>query len=141
VDVFRTKKRSQIMSQIGSKNTRPELIVRSYLHSRGLRFRLHVRSLPGCPDLVFVRRRIALFVHGCFWHGHKGCKRGALPKTRAAFWRAKIDKNAKRDLAALAALRKLGWRTLQVWSCQLQPAKLDKLYLRIAQTGPDRGPK
>lgn len=131
MDVFRPRKRSEIMSRVRGRNTGPELAVRSFLHGKGLRYRLHERELPGCPDLVFVEQRAVLFVHGCFWHGHPGCKRAKLPKTRRTFWKEKIAANVRRDSRARLALRKLGWRVIQIWSCQLRKEKLEATYRRI----------
>ncbi|MDI7267573.1 MAG: very short patch repair endonuclease [Myxococcota bacterium] len=117
-DVFSRPKRSWIMSRVRGQNTQPELIVRSSLHRRGHRFRLHVRELPGCPDIVLPRHRSVVFVHGCFWHGHKGCRLAALPTTRRLFWRTKFSGNARRDTLVVRRLRRLGWRVLIVWQCQ-----------------------
>ena len=112
--------RSRNMSHIRSKDTLPELIVRRYLHAAGLRYRLHAPKLPGKPDLVFSQRRICLFVHGCFWHGHD-CVRGArAPKINADYWRAKIARNRARDETTLAAYAAMGWRTLVVYECELK---------------------
>lgn len=107
------------MAGIRGKDTRPEMILRRGLHARGFRFRLHDRRLPGSPDLVFPGRRAAVFVHGCFWHGH-ACPLFRLPATRQEFWRKKIEGNAARDEAAEAALLADGWRVLTVWECALK---------------------
>lgn len=109
----------------------PELVVRSYLHRRGLRFRLHRRDLPGRPDIVLPAYRVAILVHGCFWHGHAGCKRASLPKTRVSFWAEKIAANRERDARSIRALEALGWRPLIVWECEIGPAMLDELYKAI----------
>lgn len=111
--------RSANMSAIRSKDTKPELKVRRAAHAMGLRFRLHRRDLPGNPDLVFPRHRIALFVHGCFWHGH-GCKRGGSgPKSNTSYWAPKIERTQKRDAAAREALEARGWRVVVLWECEL----------------------
>lgn len=107
------------MAGIRGKDTRPEMILRRGLHARGYRFRLHVRRLPGSPDLVFPGRRAVIFVHGCFWHGH-GCHLFRLPATRQEFWRAKIEGNVARDAAAEGALEADGWRVLTIWECALK---------------------
>jgi len=108
------------MRKVGSKDTGPELAVRRLLTSLGLRYRLQRKDLPGAPDIVLPGRRLALFVHGCFWHGHD-CRRGArAPKTNAGYWRAKIARNVARDAAALAALADLGWRAEVIWECELK---------------------
>lgn len=117
--------RSRTMRAVKSKNTTPEIAVRKLLHGMGYRFRLHRRDLPGSPDLVFPSRRLALFVHGCFWHGHD-CPRGArIPKTNNAYWTAKIDRNRKRNAEAIRALSETGWRSSVIWECELrQPERL-----------------
>lgn len=110
--------RSELMRRVRGKNTTPERAVRRVAHALGYRFRLHRRDLPGTPDLVFPRLRMAIFVHGCFWHRHEGCARTTMPKTRAAYWREKFEQNVRRDRRNLAALRCLGWEVLVVWECQ-----------------------
>lgn len=117
------------MRRIGSKNTKPELAVRSLLHRMGLRFRLHVASLPGCPDIVLPRWRTVLFVHGCFWHQHPRCAEGRIPQSRREYWQPKLQRNCERDRAALRALRKLGWRVLVVWECEIKNS--DRLRRRL----------
>lgn len=114
--------RQRIMKSVRSRNTRPELAVRRFLHGAGLRYRLHDRSLPGSPDLVFRTYRAVVFVHGCFWHRHPGCSRATTLKTRTDFWRAKFDANVVRDQAAIAALEEQGWRVLVVWECSTRSA-------------------
>ena len=119
------------MRRVGSKDTGPERAVRRLLTSLRLRYRLHRKDLPGAPDIVLPGRRLALFVHGCFWHGHD-CKRGArAPKTNADYWRAKIARNVARDAASLAALADLGWRAEVIWECELKTP--DALTERLAE--------
>lgn len=118
-DIVDAATRSRMMAGIRGKDTRPEMILRRGLHSRGFRFRLHVRRLPGSPDLVFPGRRAVIFVHGCFWHGH-ACHLFRLPATRKEFWRAKIEGNTARDAAAEGALAADGWRVLTIWECALK---------------------
>lgn len=114
----RAAARSAVMRAVKSKNTKPEMIVRSLAHGLGFRFRLHRNSLPGCPDMVFVARRKAIFVNGCFWHGHH-CKRGARPpKANAPYWRAKIAANQLRDLRVATELGAAGWQAMTVWECE-----------------------
>lgn len=120
VDSFTPEKRSEIMGRIGGKNTAPERKIRSLLHRLGYRFRLHRKGLPGKPDVVLPRYKTVIFVHGCFWHGHHGCKRAALPTSRQAFWRKKISKNRERDARVLAELVTMGYQTIVVWECELK---------------------
>jgi DNA mismatch endonuclease (patch repair protein) len=122
-DVFSKRKRSWIMARIKSRDTGPERIVRAWL--RRLRFRAQEQPahLPGKPDFALPRRRKALFVHGCFWHGHRRCRRATIPATRRAFWTRKIEGNRKRDRRVRAALRRLGWKSLVIWQCEITPAK------------------
>ena len=107
------------MSRIRARDTKPEMLLRRGLHGRGLRYRLHVSGMSGKPDMVFPRHRAVVFVHGCFWHGHR-CSIFKWPKTNATFWRNKIKRNGVRDKCALAALRVEGWRTLVIWECALR---------------------
>lgn len=119
MDIVGPETRSRMMASVRSANTKPELTLRRALHARGYRFRLHRRDLPGTPDVVFPSRRAAVFVNGCFWHGHT-CRAGALPTTRRDFWEKKISANKCRDARNLADLSELGWRTLVVWECELR---------------------
>lgn len=105
------------MSGIQGKNTKPELIVRRMLFASGYRFRLHRRDLPGAPDIAMPGRKVAIFVHGCFWHFHQGCRYAKMPATRSEFWKAKLDANVARDSRSIALLREMGWRSLCVWEC------------------------
>ena len=119
-------KRSLIMAAVHSKDTKPELAVRSLVHALGYRFRLHVASLPGKPDLVFPGRRKIIFVHGCFWHRHARCRYATSPKTRPEFWQEKFCTNVARDRRTRRELKKLGWSILTVWQCELKnPQKLE----------------
>lgn len=131
MDFLDAKARSALMSRIRGRDTKPELAVRKYLHGRGLRYVLNDPSLPGKPDLAFKSRKVAVFVHGCFWHGHLGCAKAGIPKTRTAYWLAKIVANKARDRRVEARLRKLGWRVLVVWQCQIGPPRLERLYRAI----------
>jgi DNA mismatch endonuclease (patch repair protein) len=106
-----------MMQGIRGKNTRPEIAVRKALFAAGYRFRLHRRDLPGAPDVVLPSRKVAIFVHGCFWHMHRGCRLARTPTSRSDFWKNKLEGNARRDLRSIEALMKLGWRTLIVWEC------------------------
>jgi len=132
-DQFTAQKRSVIMQAIGGKDTKPEHAVRSLIHRIGYRYRLHVRKLPGSPDLVFPSRRKVIFVHGCFWHRHH-CRKGqSTPKTRARFWKEKLESNKDRDAKHRRMLRRLGWSVLTVWECQTAPKKTDRLAQRICR--------
>lgn len=115
--------RSALMARVGSKNTAPEMMVRKLLFSMGYRYRLHRADLPGKPDIVFVAKRKAIFVHGCFWHAH-GCKIGRLPKSRVRFWMAKMDRNSARDIENEDRLQGLGWDVLTVWQCETRDTVL-----------------
>lgn len=108
------------MRRIRSEGTKPELIVRKFLHSLGYRYRLHVPGLPGKPDMVFPKFRKVIFVHGCFWHLHKGCKEGRIPAVHQDYWRPKLLRNVERDVQHQANLRKLGWRCLVIWECEIE---------------------
>jgi DNA mismatch endonuclease, patch repair protein len=119
------------MSLVRSKDTKPELLVRRLAHGMGFRYRLHDASLPGKPDLVFASRRRVIFVHGCFWHRHGTCKNTRWPKSRLDFWKPKLEKNHARDQANRKALRKLGWRVLVVWECQI--GNVERLSRRIRE--------
>ena len=112
--------RSYNMSRIRSKDTKPEILVRSYLFSRGLRFRKNDKRYPGKPDIVLPKYHVAIFVHGCFWHRHEGCKDATTPKTRTEFWLEKFDKNVKNDQIKQEKLRELGWKVIVIWECELK---------------------
>ncbi|WP_114813696.1 very short patch repair endonuclease [Paraburkholderia kururiensis] len=124
VDVVDAATRSRMMSGIRGRNTKPEMLIRRLLHRRGFRFRLDVRELPGRPDIVLPRYRAAIFVHGCFWHGHD-CPLFKWPQTRPTFWREKIARNRANDAKALAALAAQGWRIAIVWECAIRGADRD----------------
>ena len=121
--------RSATMAKVGSKDTKPEMIVRRHLFSNGYRYRLHARDLPGRPDIVFRKRRKAIFVHGCFWHRHEGCPRATTPKTRRAYWLDKFSRNKARDARTEEALSDMGWDMLVVWECETKDA--DALSARL----------
>jgi DNA mismatch endonuclease (patch repair protein) len=118
-DTLSKAERSERMSRIRGKDTKPELALRSTMHRLGLRFRLHGAKLPGRPDLVFPKYRAAVFVHGCFWHRHQGCKIATTPKSNTPFWQAKFARNVDRDKGVAEALRAAGWRVFAVWECEL----------------------
>jgi DNA mismatch endonuclease (patch repair protein) len=119
MDIVSPEKRSWMMAGIKGKNTKPEMVVRKIVHAMGFRFRLHRKDLPGSPDLVFPRLKKVIFVHGCFWHQHPGCKFAYTPKSNTQFWLAKLEGNTRRDALALMMLGALGWEALIVWECEI----------------------
>ena len=129
-DVMTPEQRSRCMAAIKGKDTKPELIVRKYLFSRGLRFRVQVRKLSGNPDIVLPKYKTVIFVNGCFWHGHEGCKYFRLPKSNVEFWEAKIERNVARDVRNEAELKALGWRVVRVWECEIKTVAERKEYLK-----------
>lgn len=120
MDTLTTSQRSERMSRIRSKNTKPEIAVRRLAFGLGYRFRLHRKDLPGKPDLVFPGLGKVIFVHGCFWHAHEGCRVANLPKSRTGFWRDKFERNRSRDEQHRKALRRLGWKVLTLWECEVK---------------------
>ena len=119
MDNFSKEQRSYVMSKVPQKGTKPEYIVRKFLFSNGLRYRVNVKKLPGSPDIVLSKYKIVIFVHGCFWHGHS-CKYAALPTTNYAFWYNKIEKNKERDTIKNSLLEEMGWNVIIVWQCELK---------------------
>ena len=119
MDNLSRDQRRRAMRAVEQKDTKPEIYVRRRCHSAGLRFRLHRKELPGCPDLVFPKRNVCLFVNGCFWHQHEGCRKAKRPTTRAEFWQEKLDKNVTRDEKNYARLCSLGWKVVIIWECEL----------------------
>lgn len=119
-DIYSSEKRSDLMAKVRGRGTTPERLLRSALHRLGLRFKLNVPVLPGRPDIVFARFRTVVFVHGCFWHRHKACKRASIPQSNKAFWKAKFSANLKRDQLVAETLKKTGWRVLVVWECEIE---------------------
>jgi len=120
MDRLTPSQRSALMSKVRGKNTRPEERVRSILHRLGFRFRLHRKDLPGTPDIVLPKYGTVIFVHGCFWHRHPACKKASMPQTNKEFWEAKLARNVERDRENAEALRRLGWKVLVVWECELK---------------------
>ncbi|MCA1758317.1 MAG: DNA mismatch endonuclease Vsr, partial [Bacteroidales bacterium] len=125
-DVHDKKTRSFNMSRIKGKNTRPEMLVRKFLFANGYRYRLNVKTLPGKPDIVLPKYKTVIFLNGCFWHGHKGCKYFVVPKTRTEWWLSKIKDTLKRDRDAEIQLNVLGWKVITLWECQLKPKQLEQ---------------
>ena len=130
-DVHSKEIRSYNMSQIKATNTKPEMLVRKFLHAHGYRYRLHDKKLPGKPDIVLPKYRTVIFVHGCFWHGHKNCKFFVVPKTRTEWWLNKINGNIANDVKAVKALKKEGWKIINLWECNLKPAKIKKTLSKL----------
>ena len=128
-----TPERSALMARIRGRDTGPEMAVRRLLYGLGYRYRLHVRDLPGRPDIVFRRRRKVIFVHGCFWHQHEGCRKATIPRTRVAFWRRKFRRNKERDTVSLQALGALGWKALVVWECETETKEREALRVRLTR--------
>jgi len=142
-DIVSPDQRSRMMAAIRSKDTKPEMLVRRFLFSKGLRYRISDRKLPGSPDIVLKKYRTVVFIDGCFWHGHRGCKHYREPKTNSDFWRHKIAMNIARDYANDVDLRLAGWRVLRIWECELstktrREATLEALYRRITGTEAER---
>ncbi len=133
-----TPARSALMGRIRGKNTTPEMVVRRAAHRLGLRFRIHRRDMPGTPDVVLRKHGLAIFVHGCFWHRHEGCRRCTTPKTRTEFWSEKFKKNVERDQRDVDALRKRGWTVLIIWECETRnPKDLDGLLIAATSAPPN----
>ena len=131
-DRLTTEERSELMSHIRSQNTKPEVALRRALWRRGFRYRLNVKKLPGSPDIVLPKHRTVVFMHGCFWHGHKGCKIYHLPQTNTEFWKAKITRNQERDQEVWRQLEAKGWSVVIVWECELVKAKFEGTVERVA---------
>jgi DNA mismatch endonuclease (patch repair protein) len=136
VDIVDAATRSRMMSGIRNANTTPERCVRTFLHHAGLRFRLHVRNLPGTPDIVLPKYRTVVFVHGCFWHRHTDCQYAYTPKSRLDFWQRKFASNVERDSRNASRLRDSGWRVLTIWECQLRAPELNALVANIKKSLP-----
>ena len=125
-DIHNKKTRSYNMSRIRSENTKPEMLVRKFLHTNGFRYSLHKKTLPGKPDIVLPKYKTIIFIHGCFWHGHANCKYFVVPKTRTKWWLNKIAANKANDEKAVKALRKDGWKVITVWECRLKFSKVER---------------
>lgn len=140
-DSYPSEKRSQVMRRVRSKNTKPEIRVRSALHRMGYRFRLHRKDLPGNPDVVLPKRRTAIFVHGCFWHQHPGCRKATIPKNNRPYWERKLGRNVERDRKARADLLEMGWRVVTLWECEIpRPDDALREALRERMEGDPRPP-
>jgi DNA mismatch endonuclease, patch repair protein len=142
-DTISPEARSALMARIRGRDTKPEVAVRRLLFRRGWRYRLHARGLPGRPDIFFPGRQAAIFVHGCFWHGHRGCDLATVPKTRTAFWCDKVATNQARDARAVTALHSLGWATLTIWQCEIErdPSLIPRIEtFLLSRSGVERRP-
>lgn len=140
-DVMTPEQRHKCMAAVKGKDTKPELIVRKYLFSRGLRFRVQVKNLPGRPDIALPKYKTVIFVNGCFWHGHERCKYFHIPKSNVEFWKSKIERNIARDNRNEAELKALGWRVIRVWECDIRKVTgreeyLNRLYYTITKQKP-----
>ncbi|MFH1051124.1 MAG: DNA mismatch endonuclease Vsr [bacterium] len=125
-DIFTSAKRSEIMSKISGTETQPEIIIRKLLFSLGYRYRKNVKNLPGKPDIVLPKFKTVIFVHGCFWHQHKNCKKSALPESNKEKWKTKLQRNVERDKSNIKDLKKLGWKVIVIWECEINK-KFDKV--------------
>ncbi|HAO08160.1 MAG TPA: very short patch repair endonuclease [Chryseobacterium sp.] len=135
MDILSKQKRSEVMSKIRGKNTKPELILRSQLFRNGFRFRIHKKSLPGKPDIVLPKYKTVIFVHGCFWHYHQDCREGRIPSTNSKFWKEKLLKNIEKDERHIKALQELKWKVIVVWECEIEKnteQTLEKLLAEIS---------
>ena len=126
-DTLTQQERSERMSRIRGKDSASEMRLRRLIHGMGFRYRLHVKTLPGTPDLVFPARKAVIFMHGCFWHRHQGCRLARMPKSRIAFWREKLEANRRRDEENMSLLNELGWRVLVIWECQMKEKDLSEV--------------
>lgn len=131
-DVHSTETRSYNMSRIRSKDTKPEMLVRRFLHKNGFRYRLHVKDLPGKPDIVLPKYKTVIFIHGCFWHGHEGCKYYVVPKTRTEWWVEKIEKNKAKDLESEKKLVAVGWKVINIWECTIKNDATDSTLYQMS---------
>lgn len=130
-DVHEPETRSYNMSQISGKDTKPEMMGRKFLHANGFRYRLHVKDLPGKPDLVLPKHKTVIFVHGCYWHAHEGCKYFKIPKTRTEWWKEKLLGNRKRDKKHIRQLEDSCWNVIVIWECELKPNKREETFKKL----------
>jgi len=133
-DVHSKETRSYNMSRIKSKDTKPELLVRKFLHKNGFRYRLHVKDMPGKPDIVLPKYKTVIFIHGCFWHGHEGCRYYVVPKTRTEWWLNKIQGNSANDIKTEMLLKTAGWRIIKLWECELKKTGIEATFSNLLAT-------
>ena len=133
-DKMTKEQRHRCMASIKGKDTKPEMLVRRYLHSRGYRYRVNVRRLPGTPDIVLRKYKTVIFINGCFWHGHEDCRYFVLPKSNTQYWQEKIERNKERDVEKRIQLRLLGWHTIIIWECELKPKNRHTTLQALEQT-------
>lgn len=133
-DVHSKETRSYNMSRIKSKDTKPELLVRKFLHKNGFRYRLHVKDMPGKPDIVLPKYKTVIFIHGCFWHGHEGCRYYVVPKTRTEWWLNKINGNIANDSKAETLLKAEGWKIINLWECELKKTTINATFSNLLAT-------
>lgn len=133
MDIHSKEVRSYNMSQVRSKNTKPEEIVRKYLYRQGFRYRKNVKDLPGKPDVVLAKYHTVIFVNGCFWHMHKGCKKFTWPQSNKEFWENKIKNNCKRDEQNISLLKEAGWKVIIIWECELKKTACDERLMRLCE--------
>lgn len=133
-DVLTIEQRHRCMSHVGAKNTNPEMVVRRYLWGHGYRYRLNHQRLPGKPDIVLRKYRTCIFINGCFWHGHEGCRYYTIPKTNTQFWINKVQRNKERDVKVQHELATMGWHSITVWECELKPIKREETLKSLAYT-------
>jgi DNA mismatch endonuclease (patch repair protein) len=134
MDTFSKSKRSEIMAKVSSEDTKPEILVRKYLFSKGFRFRKNVKELPGKPDIVLPKYKAIVFIHGCFWHSHESCEAAKLPASNIDYWTKKISSNIKRDFQNVQILNTLGWNVITVWECELKiKNRINRLEMLVAE--------
>jgi len=133
MDIVSSDKRSEMMSRIRGQDTKPEILVRSLLHRLGYRFRLHGRDLPGTPDIILPRHKKIIFVHGCFWHRHEGCKDATIPKTRTEWWLDKLNKNGERDKKNLENLQSSGWKVITIFECEIESKSQEVIISKLSK--------
>lgn len=133
MDIFSKSKRSDIMSKVSGKDTKPEILVRKYLFSKGFRYRKNVKDLPGKPDIVLPRHKAIIFIHGCFWHGHEGCEAAKLPASNVDYWMKKVASNITRDSHNIHLLKETGWNVIIIWECELKSKNREQRLLQLIE--------